>query len=1137
MPEAASDALAQDVKDAAHEVTHASPLATHDDSQKSSPIRVFGEPIKQPSAFEAPKAAVKGNVFTYVNPFEQLSASSPRNRTPKPENHTATPNAESATGRDTSQDISSPASKARKTPPERMSSTPEAVASTPPSATIPLRPETVSEALSEVVEQVHKEVADALAQATSTTHGDNVSGASGLEKAASEAATEIKEELKDEDARKEMEAGMPKPMAEAFEATIEAVAENPEADADSRDPAAKAPGAVRVFNFPMRPFFAIEIKKLDEPPARITPEMMSDISRLKKDFDQIDRNLVAATMNHIVYPLKNGGFRIIRQDTGEHTQVFQTCKERVFNVAIGRSFDKESETETVLATGVDGSVFWTSLINYQGDENYGREHESRGFILPPIPSGDDNHAGGQLKTRVKASTRHPSFFAYGRGKSIYIIWPNVARSAYFTDDKRICNSEKYLKDRCLKIHTGKAAKDFTFSADDTVIASLDKVGKIKFWDIRSLTESKLGAVPQDKYHEVVNAPILTLATHMQDQKMWPTSLMFLDKERPMTKGIALRYLVVGMKQNHTLQLWDLSLQKAVQEINFPHEGESDAICSLAYHPKTGILVVGHPTRNSIYLLHVSSPKYNLSPMSQAKYLSMVASRDKSLPAPDSTIIVSGVREFSLGQKGELRSLDIMDDAVEKYGLSDTPFFDLYVMHSKGITDIAIQREHLGWSKEGKILNPVDAVDMRAISLKPLIQPPQTLPVDDSTTNGTTAPSTSATAKPVRESSTRSAVSRARELEPAVAPATPPAETIAGGEKSDKKKKKKAADTSSPAPALGTPSRSKSPTAHHSVERDADPLTKTADSDIPAWATKLLAATKPGSFTVNDDEIKTTLAGFEQSMNVQFSNLFRKIADDRRVQEAASAAKQEAVLHLVSSTLSENVEQVMDKIVNEAINKTIFGPFKDVLIQDIDRNLTDAFGQSMKTTLPREIERTLPPALKGVMENQVLIRQIADRVTSALQNDIRARLEATYTDILAPGFRNLAIQSAKTVADEIERRVTEQLRNAEMQRKNDSAKIDHLVKQVNGLQEVIGTMAQDQSRFQTQLISYLRQTQQTQPPAAATTQATQAASSRAPPMSMPQKTKEEMEVDEIARLLNSHDYEAATVKVKKQIPYS
>jgi WD40 repeat protein len=1121
------------VQDATREALDTSPLTARDGTRKSSPIRVFGEPTKQPSAFEAPKPAAKDNVFTYVNPFEQLSASSPRNRTPKPESRTTTPKPETTKGRDTSQDISSSTSQARKISPELTSSTPEPAASTPPSATIPPRPETVSEALSEVGEQVHKEVAEALAQATSTTHGDSMSGTSELEKAMSETAIEIKEELKIEDTRKETEAGMSKSMTETFETTIETVAEALDVDADSQDPVAKSSGVVRVFNFPMRPFFAIEIKKLDEPPARITTEMMSDISRLKKDFDQIDRNLVVATVNHIVYPLKNGGFRVIRQDTGEHTQVFQNCKERVFNVAVGRNLDKEHEIETVLATGVDGSVFWTSLLNYQGDENYGSEHESRGFILPPMSSGDDNHAGGQLKTRVKASTRHPSFFAYGRGKSIYIIYPSVARSTYFTNDKRICDSEKYLKDRCLKIQTGKAAKDFTFSADDTVVASLDKVGKIKFWDIRTLADSKFDATYQEKYHEAVSNPILMLATHMQDQKMWPTSLMFIDKERPMAKGIALRYLVVGMKQNHTLQLWDLSLQKAVQEINFPHEGESDAICSLAYHPKTGILVVGHPTRNSVYLLHVSSPKYNLSPMAQAKYMNMVASRDKSLPAPDSTIIVSGVREFSLGQKGELRSLDIMDDAAEKYSLNDPPFFDLYVMHSKGITDIAIQREHLGWSKEGKILNPVDAVDTRAISLKPLVQPPQSLPGDDSTTNGTNAQSTSTPAKPGREPSTRTAAARTRELEVAATPATPSVENVTVGEKPDKKKKKKAADVSSPAPALTTPNRSKSPMPHVSIEREAGSLTKATDSDVPAWASQLLAIRKSGGFAVNDDETKTTLAGFEQSMNVQFSNLFRKIADDRRVQEAASTAKQEAVLHLVSSTLSENVEQVMDKIMNEAINKTMLGPFKDILIQNIDRSLTDAFSQSMKASLPREIEKTLPPALRGVMENQALIRHIADRVTTIVQNEVRARLEATYADILAPGFRNLAIQSTKTVADEIERRVTEQLRNAEMQRKNDSAKIDHLVKQVNSLQEVIGTLAQDQSRFQTQLVNYLRQVQHSHPPAAAVTQVTEATSSRAPPMSTPQKTKEEMEVDEISRLLNSRDYESATVKVNKQ----
>src|ERR1700761_1435740 len=97
-----------------------------------------------------------------------------------------------------------------------------------------------------------------------------------------------------------------------------------------------------------------------------------------------------------------------------------------------------------------------------------------------------------------------------------------------------------------------------------------------------------------------------------DEKPSVSSIMFLDKERPTLKGVALRYMLIGFKQNHVLQLWDLGLGKAVQEVRLPHDKDSDGICSIAYHPRSGIIAVGHPTRNCVFFIHLSAPKYAMS---------------------------------------------------------------------------------------------------------------------------------------------------------------------------------------------------------------------------------------------------------------------------------------------------------------------------------------------------------------------------------------------------------------------------------------------------------------------------------------------------------------------------------------------
>ena len=295
-----------------------------------------------------------------------------------------------------------------------------------------------------------------------------------------------------------------------------------------------------------------------------------------------------------------------------------------------------------------------------------------------------------------------------------------------------------------------------------------------------------------------------------------------------------------MKQNHTLQLWDLSLGKPVQEVNFPHEQESDAICSISYHSKSGILAIGHPTRNSIYLLHVSAPKYNLSPMSQAKFMTLLASGDKNLPVPDSTIIISGCREYSLGTRGQLRSLDMLGDAIAMPDDESPPLFELYVMHSRGITNVVITRKKLGWSKEGKIMHPVDALKVGAIHVTPLPPPPTPIISTSTSTNG--EGSSARDVKTVREPARDTAARPAKTSQAAPPNVTETNATVNGGaEKAEKKKKKKAAETSSPATTVSAPSAAPQSVSPVRKQAEAPPATiKESDPDIPSWATQLFA---------------------------------------------------------------------------------------------------------------------------------------------------------------------------------------------------------------------------------------------------------------------------------------------------------
>ncbi|PZD34423.1 CDA1, xylanase chitin deacetylase [Pyrenophora tritici-repentis] len=1154
-PETVVDDLAQDLADAEAEQVPSDPAATTPGAS-SSPMRVFGSDGRDTSSL-APK-------FTYVNPFDQLEAASPRNRTP------------------IQQGSKPPAPKV-----EILKKNAFETSSPVPHEDVPAQAhETVAEAVTDLGEQVGQQIEDALAEAESKSTAPPADEPENLpaediqevQEAVAEIATEIKEEFADPATAKEIEDTLPKPLATALkevatEIAKDNVAENWET-AEAEESLAKGEDqTVIVYRFPMRAFASIQVNQM--PPRRLyfADELIMDIARLKKEFDQIDRSLVSASKNFIVYALvKKGGFRIIRQLDGQYRQVFENHQERIFNIALCTSAeDAQQPIESILGIGVNGTVFWTSLDPAREDQ-FGENLDSQGLMLPPSPSQDDNTSGGQLKTRAKPSSRHPEFFAVGRGKSIHIVFPKVA-AEYARSKSRICHTEKYLKERSLKILTGKAGKDFTFSEDDTIIVSLDKAGRMRFWDIRTLTDPDLGNPRSPPRQVEVSETLLEFHTTMPNAKSWPTSVFFFDKDKPYTKGIALRYVMVGMKQNHAFQLWDLGLNKAVQEIHLPHENESDAICSVSFHPRTGIMAVAHPTRNSIFFVHVSCPRYNLPVLSQAAYIARLANKnDRShgaLPPVNATAIMTSITEYSFASKGQIRSLHMLNEPA---GPSDddpdnATLFELYVMHSKGVCILRIRRSDLGWKKEGEPIHPKEAEEEGVITISQL-KPPQPV-TDESSTAGDTPAPKSVSDRSARDTLKRESSNVSRQsMNPEAAMR---ASTLAkveskqdaaraaiingGGEKSEKKKKKRATaaatetasqvsvpasvtastSTSSRPPPSLLPSyaqaaqaapQSKSPAPVEAPIESESSKSKTADTtEPPEWAKQFFrkhfaqqpAATAGSAPAAEFDAkkleniVQTEITkGFSRELDV----MYKRFDEDKRVLNAANGAKQEAILRMVSSTLNENVEGVIRKMVDDNIRNVLLPEVLAKTSATIEQGLSS----NLKSVLGTQLSKEVPDAVSRALKHPQMFQSLSDQVAKKISATFEPMMVASVATVVNPAVSNLA--------NLIERQIGAEVRQAHAQRREDAAKISSLTETVHTCLQTIQTMVATQAELQSQ-IAKLHQAIEERP-TQGTDRGTEtpAASSHSPPK---QKTPEELESDAITNLMTGGNFEQGTMQ--------
>jgi hypothetical protein len=931
-------------------------------------------------------------------------------------------------------------------------------------------------------------------------------------------------------------------------------------------PATEEERKVIVYNFPIKPFVSITLQLAASSKVQIREEGVMEISRLKKDFDQLDRSLAAATTKYIAYALvKNGGIRIIRQDDGVDRQVFKHTHDRIFNVAFCTTATNTpaSDHQAVLGTGVSGTVYYATISKEGNDLFENNELETESLAFPPWPAADDNTAGGALKTRAKRSSRHPEYFAIGRGKSIHLIWPaNSMFSRYgVSDTNRHIDMEKLYGDRNLQIATGKAGKDFAFSEDDTLIVSLDKTGRLRFWDIRELTD-ETNATASRVTPVKVDVPLLSLSTASPAEKSWPTSVLFVDKQRPYLKGGALRYVLVGLRQNHTLQLWDVALGKAVQELNFPHENETDGVCSVNYHPSSGIIVVGHPTRNSLFFIHLSAPRYTLSSsITQAAFIQRVAAKDPNVPRPDSTACMSGVREISFASKGQLRSVEMLPIHKDKTSSSSkvtddkTGLFELYVVHSKGVTCLTITKQDLGWDANSKVIHGVDAEKEGVVGLKELKlggvieevrnkSPPEEVILTPSTSASkskrkkksqqTTESTEEATSDPVLVAAA-AAASQASGLSNGFAtqPDVPDSDAVKEPKKTSKKKATQASEVP---PSAKTLSRTSSPAK---IDVAASASTTQPEPTQPTSSTDLNPSTdhttddmgdlvkyekgQKEKVTVGvsgdwlDKETKKIIDAICKELKIESESLYRKINNDRIVGEANLAARHESILRLVSTTLTSNVDKSLRGIVGQGLRNEVLPQISNVTAQTISMTHGEAVAKTLHNIVPTMISTHLPSALTAAINNPHLLRAINDNIC----NQVGQIVENMILDLNAKTI----IPTVKTSIHD----VLMELQDLKEERKRDMARMEKFGQVIQGLSATIQTMSENQVAFQKQIMAEREQFAAAAPATSSSTGMSPFPAPIARPAKGKGKTKDENDQEEIQNYMTEGNYEDAATK--------
>ncbi|CRK24796.1 hypothetical protein BN1708_003914 [Verticillium longisporum] len=773
-------------------------------------------------------------------------------------------------------------------------------------------PETVSEAMHDLAETADQEAQEALARAEDEPDQsdylkdlddlDNARTEQEFEDIAQHAALAIKKELDRAENSGALEKIMsPEAALEVREIVEDAAAghadhSNEAADgvADSWESAdqdeivvieEEPAQPVKVYNFPMKPWISIQVNDngdIERPQLR--DEAIMDIARLKKEFDQIDRNLYTATERYMVYGMsKAGGLRVIRQEDGRDAKIFTDTKDRIFNVAMSCTAPDHdgAHRETIIGTGISGTVFWVQIRN-----------------------GEKDH---------------------------------------------------------------------------------------------------------------------------------------------------------------------------IEDANPEH---------VMYHAPTGMLIIGHPTRNSIYFAHLSAPKYNLKSVSQVDYIKRLIDHDTTIPQPDSTAVISGVREYSFANRGILRSLDLLSTPAMSQDSDEPTLFELYAMHSKGVACLLIKQAELGWSKDNKVLAPVSAVDAGVVSISKL-KPPHALPAEPAHQELAPAPpaparsntkeSTAHTAPSSQdETATRPAASSKKQESKDEDTPTPAAVKDEKPEKAERKGRKKKAAAVAAAAALAAESQSQSNGGSQSP-RVTPKDSKSATAAVPAVPSSYVSMesieTVMNSLTTMESRLNSSFAG---TINAAIKSLHTKLEDGQREREKDFDQHQKTLLTMISDVLNENTQKVLESLIQGQFDLAM-PTISDVARKAVSEQFSSGTNRQLSQTIQKEINKSLPSATQHALQSTDFIKGLSDRVGSTVAANVQREVVHSLTNQMSTAFTAMATTACQQVADDLQRQHHAEMTALHEQRAADSKKIDELHTAFAQLTSMVSGMASTQEQFQTEFIRFQQQT--------------------------------------------------------------
>jgi hypothetical protein len=268
------------------------------------------------------------------------------------------------------------------------------------------------------------------------------------------------------------------------------------------------------------------------------------------------------------------------------------------------------------------------------------------------------------------------------------------------------------------------------------------------------------------------------------------------------------------------------------------------------------------------------------------------------------------------------------------------------------------------------------------------------------------------------------------------------------------------------------------------------------------------------------------ADYHSIISKQFDSLYQRLESDKRVQDAAGAAKQDALLRLVSSTLTENVDRSLSSIIATRIEKDVIPTLTEVTSRVVDSKIAESLPPQLNASVSAAMKANLSNTLQQALKD----KEVHKAISEATANHVAQRVQQQISALLQQQLPEMTHQAAQRINKDLENKFLQHQRQYEDQRQQDTAKIEELSGIVRSLSTTLQGMATSQSAFQDQILKMQREAR-TLPEGSTRSNASSAAATRESP-----PAPEDEDVVKMTQLLVEGKYEEATIQVSSPLSF-